>query len=58
METEKRSHNNQHRAGKKNFQANLKPEETALIDRVKKLRNIKTDRQLLLYLCSKEIEHA
>ncbi|MEB4590104.1 hypothetical protein VSS37_03845 [Candidatus Thiothrix sp. Deng01] len=58
METEKRNHHNRHRVGKRNFQANLKPEETALVDRVKALHNLKTDRQLLLYLCGKEVAHA
>ena len=57
MEVDKRNHNNQHRLGKRSFQANLKPEESSLIDRVKALHGIKTDRELLLHLCRKELQH-
>lgn len=55
MEEKKDVHNNNHRANKRSFQANLKPEEFALVDQVKAQTGIKTDRQLLLHLCEQEL---
>ncbi|WP_018079318.1 hypothetical protein [Thiobacillus denitrificans] len=46
---------NAHRARKRSFQANLEPEEDALVNQVKALRRVTTDRGLLLALCRDEI---
>lgn len=42
-----RKHYNEHRAGKRSFQANLRPSENDLAQGVKALRNVKTDREPL-----------
>ncbi len=53
---ERRQHYNEHRAGKRSFQALLKPEEADLVQMVKALRGIQTDRELLISLCEDEKE--
>lgn len=51
---ERRQHYNEHRAGKRSFQALLKPEEADLVQMVKTLKGIQTDRELLINLCEDE----
>lgn len=51
----RRNNPNADRARKRSFQANLKPEENDLVNQVKALRNLTTDRGLLLALCADEI---
>lgn len=51
---------NEHRASKRSFQANLKPDENSLVTAIKIQRGVTTDRELLLLLCNEEnarIEH-
>lgn len=45
---------NAHRTGKRSFQANLKPEENDLVQTVKALRGVSTDRELLILLATEE----
>jgi hypothetical protein len=47
---------NAHRAGKRSFQANLKPAENELVERVKTIRGVTTDRELLVTLCEDELD--
>ena len=42
---------NAHRANKRSFQANLTEDESKLVDKVKKLLGVTTDRQLIVKLC-------
>lgn len=53
MNTEKTS--TPHRSGKRSFRVSLKPEESALVNAAKRLRDVKTDRELLLSLCQNEM---
>lgn len=54
MSTQKNS--NDHRAMKRSFQANLKPDENDLVNQIKALRDVKTDRDLLLLLCREAMQ--
>lgn len=49
-----RKNYNEHRAGKRSFQANLRPEENDLVQTVKAFRGVTTDRELLILLCEEE----
>jgi|GEM_PF-6020232 hypothetical protein len=53
-----RKHYNGHRAGKRSFQANLRPNENDLVQAVKALRGVTTDRELILLLCGEEKQRA
>jgi hypothetical protein len=46
---------NAHRASKRAFQANLKQDEALVVDKVKKLLGVTTDRQLIVKLCQERV---
>lgn len=52
--TDTKKHYNEHRAGKKAFQAMLTPDESELLSIVKKLRGIDKNRALLIELLTEE----
>lgn len=49
-------HGNAHRKTKHCFQANLVVHEVLLVNEVKRLKNVETDRELLLLLCEEANE--
>lgn len=53
--TSKDIHSNQHRAGKRRFEASLKPEEAAIIDKAKEKTQQPSNKGLLLELCRRII---
>jgi hypothetical protein len=48
--TKRKSSNNDHRSGKRNFQAYLNENEQKLIDKAKKKLKVSTDRELIVAL--------